>query len=117
MPPATRARRRWPVESAILECKSELGLDHSAVRGWTGWHHHTTMTLLAHHFLVRLRCQLGSRSPALTVPHVRLLLQVSLPRRALDAASALALIRYTQRRNYAAYRAHKRRRSYPPDSS
>jgi len=108
---------RWPVESAILECKSELGLDRYEVRGWTGWHHHTTMTLLAHHFLVRLRCQLGSRSPALTVPQVRLLLQVSLPRRALDAASALALIQYTQRRNYAAHRAHKRRRTRRLDSS
>lgn len=111
------AGMRWPVESAILECKSELGLDQYAVRGWTGWHHHTTMTLLAHHFLVRLRRQLGSRSPALTVPQVRLLLQVSLSRRALDATSALALVRFTQRRNYAAYRAHKRRRSYPLDSS
>ena len=54
---------RWPVESAILEAKSELGLDHYEVRGWVGWHHHTTMTLLAHHFLVRLRCRLGGKSP------------------------------------------------------
>jgi hypothetical protein len=55
------------------------------------------MTLLAHHFLVCLRRQFGGRSLALTVPQVRLLLQVSLPRRSLDAASALALIRYTER--------------------
>jgi hypothetical protein len=39
------------------------------------------------------------------------------PRRALDAASALALIRDTQRRNYAAHRAHKRRRLRLLDSS
>jgi SRSO17 transposase len=50
---------RWPVESAILECKSEVGMDHYEVRGWVGWHHHLTMSLLAHHFLVRLRCRLG----------------------------------------------------------
>ena len=37
---------RWTIESAILECKSELGFDHYEVRGWTGWHHHPTMTLL-----------------------------------------------------------------------
>ena len=97
--------------------QDELGLDQDEVRGWVGWHHHLTMTLLAHHFLVRLRRQLGGRSPALTVPQVRLLLQVSLPRRALDAAHALALIRYTQRRNYAAHRAHKRRRIRRMDSS
>ena len=53
---------RWPVESAILECKSELGLDQYEVRGWVGWHHHMTMTILAHHFLVRQRCHLGEKS-------------------------------------------------------
>src|SRR6266511_4292768 len=34
---------RWPVESAILECKSELGMDHYEVRGWVGWHHHLAL--------------------------------------------------------------------------
>jgi SRSO17 transposase len=52
---------RWPVESAIQESKSELGLDHYEGRGWVGWHHHTTMTLLAHHFLVRLRGRVGGK--------------------------------------------------------
>jgi SRSO17 transposase len=53
---------RWPVEMAIEQCKSELGMDHYEVRGWRGWHHHMTMTLLAHHFLVRQRCQLGEKN-------------------------------------------------------
>jgi len=52
---------RWPVEQAIKEAKDELGLDHYEVRGWRGWHHHTTMTLLAQHFLVRLRGRLGEK--------------------------------------------------------
>jgi SRSO17 transposase len=54
---------RWPVEQAIKEAKDELGLDHYEVRGWRGWHHHTTMTLLAQHFLVRLRGRLGGKYP------------------------------------------------------
>lgn len=54
---------RWPVEQAIKEGKEELGLDHYEVRGWVGWHHHTTMTLLAQHFLVRLRSRLGEKYP------------------------------------------------------
>ncbi len=54
---------RWPVEQAIKEGKEELGLDHYEVRGWRGWHHHTTMTLLAQHFLVRLRSRLGGKYP------------------------------------------------------
>jgi len=54
---------RWPVEQALKEGKEELGLDHYEVRGWRGWQHHTTMTLLAQHFLVRLRSRLGGGEP------------------------------------------------------
>jgi SRSO17 transposase len=54
---------RWPIEQAIKEGKEEVGLDHYEVRGWVGWHHHTTMTLLAQHFLVRLRSRLGEKYP------------------------------------------------------
>lgn len=57
---------RWPVETAIEDCKGELGMDHYQVRGWTGWQHHLTMTFLAHHFLVRLRIRLGEK---ITSPH------------------------------------------------
>jgi SRSO17 transposase len=62
--PATlvgKSGMRWPVEASILECKSELGMDHYEVRSWVGWHHHMTMTLLAHHFLVQQRCRLGEK--------------------------------------------------------
>jgi SRSO17 transposase len=52
---------RWPVESAIEESKGELGLDHYEVRGWVGWHHHVTLSFLAHHFLVRQRCRMGKK--------------------------------------------------------
>jgi SRSO17 transposase len=56
-----RSGMRWPVESAIEEGKGEVGMDQYAVRGWRGWHHHLTMSFLAHHFLVRLRCRLGGK--------------------------------------------------------
>ncbi len=52
---------RWPVEAGIEESKGECGLDHYEVRGWVGWHHHTALTFLAHHFLVRQRCRLGKK--------------------------------------------------------
>lgn len=53
---------RWPVETALEEAKGELGMDHYETRTWRGWHHHMTQTLLAHHFLVRLRLQLKKNS-------------------------------------------------------
>jgi SRSO17 transposase len=49
---------RWPVETALEEAKSELGMDHYETRTWRGWHHQMTLTFLAHHFLVRLRLRL-----------------------------------------------------------
>jgi SRSO17 transposase len=52
---------RWPIELAIRESKDELGMDHYEVRGWRAWHHHLTMTLLAHHFLVWQRIQVGGK--------------------------------------------------------
>ncbi len=52
---------RWCVEAGIEESKGECGLDQYEVRGWVGWHHHTALTFLAHHFLVRQRCQLGKK--------------------------------------------------------
>jgi SRSO17 transposase len=52
---------RWPVESAIEESKGEVGLDQYEVRGGVGWHHHTALSLLAHHFLVWQRCRMGEK--------------------------------------------------------
>ncbi len=49
---------RWPIERAFQECKGELGMDHYETRTWSGWHHHQTLVILAHHFLVRLRLRL-----------------------------------------------------------
>ena len=101
---------RWPVETTIEECKGELGLDHYEVRGWTGWHHHFTMTMLSHHFLVRVRIRLGHDAPALTVSQARRLLQVVLPKREFDAQAALTEIERIQKQNHAAYRSHRKRR-------
>ncbi len=65
-PPVRRSRwlvvQRGAVEIVIREAKDDLGLDHYEVRGWRGWHHHLTMTLLAHHFLARVRRQWGKKN-------------------------------------------------------
>jgi hypothetical protein len=57
---------RWPIESCFEEGKEEVGLDQYELRFWRGWHHHMTMVLLAHHFLVRLRLRLAERGGAPT---------------------------------------------------
>jgi hypothetical protein len=49
-------------------------------------------------------------APSLTVPQVHVLLCSVLPRRAFDAGWALEVVLHWQQRNYAAYRAHRKRR-------
>jgi hypothetical protein len=99
---------RWPVETVIEECKSELGLDHYEVRGWASWHPHTAMTLLSHHFLVELRIEMGADAPALTALQVRKLMQVVLQKREFDEAGVIDENERMQRQNHAAYRSHRK---------
>lgn len=56
---------RWPIEACFAEGRQELGLDHYEVRSWRGWHHHLTLVILAHHFLVRLQRRLDPREGGL----------------------------------------------------
>ena len=56
---------RWPVEACFAEGGQELGLDDYEVRSWRGWHHHLTLVILAHHFLVRLQRRLDPREGGL----------------------------------------------------
>jgi SRSO17 transposase len=38
---------RWSIEELFQTGKGQLGLDHYQVRGWTGWHRHVTLVMLA----------------------------------------------------------------------
>jgi SRSO17 transposase len=51
------AGRRWCIEVAFEEAKGLVGLDQYEVRGWTAWHRHITLALLAHAALVVARAR------------------------------------------------------------
>jgi SRSO17 transposase len=55
---------RWPIETCFEDGKQSLGMGAYEVRSWRGWHHHMTLVILAHFFLVRLRLRL-KKSPGL----------------------------------------------------
>ena len=73
-------------------------------------HHHLTLVILAHFFLLRLQCRWGGKAPALTLPQAHLLVSAVLPRRAVDPPWVLEVLRYWPHRNFVAYRAHRKRR-------
>lgn len=99
---------RWPIETIFKEAKGEVGLDHYEMRSWQGWHHHMLLVSLAHHFLVRLRIHFQEIAPALTIYQVRILLLSVLPSAFFGVQDAIERVRYHQRRNFVAYRSHRK---------
>jgi len=61
---AAQRALRWTIEQDIQAGKGESGLDEYETRGWTGWHHHTALSLLALLFLVLQRARLGEKRAA-----------------------------------------------------
>lgn len=53
---------RWPIETCFEESKQYLGMGDYEVRSWRGWHHHMTLCVLAHFFLVRQQQRLKKTS-------------------------------------------------------
>jgi SRSO17 transposase len=52
---------RWSIEDDIKASKGQCGLDEYETRGWTGWHHHTALSMLALLFLVLQKLRLGKK--------------------------------------------------------
>ena len=101
---------RWPIESCFEEGKQELGLGDYQVRSWVGWHHHMTLCILAHFFMVRIQRRLQDKAPKLTLPQAILLLKAVLPQPHFDLKATVEIVNYYQRRHKAAYLSHRKRR-------
>ncbi len=101
---------RWPIESCFEDGKQELGLGDYQLRSWLGWHHHMTLVILAHFFLVKVQRRLQPKAPHLTLPQAILLLKAVLPQPKFDLQTTLEIVNYYQRRQAAARFSHRKRR-------
>jgi SRSO17 transposase len=94
---ATMQCRRYWVERTLENAKGEAGLDQYEVRGWMGWHHHMTITLLAMLFLLQLTMQFREKAPLLTIQDAREILETFLPRKTYSPTEFIALIEQKHR--------------------
>src|SRR2546428_1841155 len=101
---------RWALEPCCEETKTALGIAHSEVRTYPSWHQHILTGMFAHVFLWHLPIRVEKKAPALTVSHLRVLLEVILPLRTYTVSEALALLAWVQRCNHRAYLSHRKRR-------
>lgn len=103
-----QCRRYW-VERALEDAKGEAGLSQYQVRGWTGWHHHMTMTLLAMLFLLQLTMQFRDRAPLLTLQDTREILEKFLPRKSYSSKEFIELLKQKHRARLSARRSHAKK--------
>ena len=62
------AKLRWRIERDYHDLKQEIGLGHYEGRGWTGFHHHATLSIAAYGFLISERERIPPSAPHSAAP-------------------------------------------------
>ena len=62
------AHMRWRIEHDYRDLKQEIGLGHYEGRGWTGFHHHGTLSIAAYGFLISERERIPPSGPRSATP-------------------------------------------------
>jgi SRSO17 transposase len=93
--------QRFFVERAIEDGKSTCGMADYQVRGWTGWHHHMAMVMLAMLFMLKMKIKYGDSYELLSSNDIRELLYHFLPKRAISEDEVLRQmqVRHRKRQN------------------
>jgi SRSO17 transposase len=94
-------RQRFFVERALEDAKSTCGMADYQVRGWTGWHHHMAMVMLALLFMLKIKVKYGDSYELLSSNDIRELLHHFLPKRAISKEEVLRQmqVRHRKRQN------------------
>jgi len=100
---------RYWIERAFEDGKGIAGLADYQTRGWTGWHHHMTMTLLAMLYIMLITIDMGKKAEFLTVQDVKEIFEVIMPKSNITSEEILRLILEKHKRRLSARRSHHRR--------
>jgi len=101
---------RCKVEQGFREAKQELGMDEYQVRGWRGWQHHLTLTLMAGWFLLEMKRVHQLKRPLMSLRDIRELLVVLLPRRKRTQGDVLEVVEQRHRERARDIRRNRRKR-------
>ena len=107
---------RWAVEESFQAAKGQVGLDHYQVRGWTPWHRHITLAMLA---LALLAAIAAAQPPTtddripLTLPEIRRLLAALILTWHPSTTHVLRWSDWRRRHQATARHCHYQRRSDP----
>ena len=101
--------QRYFVERAIEDAKSTAGLADYQVRGWTGWHHHRAMVMLAMLFMLKTKTDYQENYQLLSCNDIRELLYHFLPKRAITKRDVIIqmLVRHKKRKRSIQYHYNK----------
>ncbi|WP_425465293.1 IS701 family transposase [Nonomuraea diastatica] len=108
---------RWAVEESFQAAKGQAGLDHYQVRGWTAWHRHITLAMLALALLAAIAAAQPSSTTddgiPLTLPEIRRLLAALVLIRHRSITDVLRWSHWRRRHQATARHYHYQRRSDP----
>jgi len=95
-----QAQRFW-IERSFQDGKSHAGLADYQVRGWTAWHRHMTLVMMAMLFMLEEKVLNHGDTPLLSCTDVEVLLASFLPRRDNDPDEVLRQLQVRHRKRQA----------------
>jgi hypothetical protein len=95
-----QAQRFW-IERSFQDGKSHAGLADYQVRGWTPWHRHMTLVMMAMLFMLEEKVLNHGDTPLLSCADVEVLLASFLPRRDNDPDEVLRQLQVRHRKRQA----------------
>lgn len=104
-----QAQRYW-IERTFQDGKNECGMGDYQIRGWTGWHHHMAMVLLAMLFLTEERLLHKESIKLLSCSDIVQLLKTILPRRDITVAEVLRQIKIRHKKRQSSIDSARRKR-------